>query len=214
MNLNITDAIIVNWSALALVVNCLGGLELEITPEEISKSIITGFLTEVVNETGIGTDSQFSTPGLQLCDGPKVVAYCRNRQTTGSDFGRTSRQREVVEKLLAKAKTADLGTLIQVISVITGNVYTTLSMDEMLSLAQDINNYTIGETSGFPSTSESSQTYLGSWASDFDIKDPLVATDLISNVKVAHQFLFGDDNYQPSQNVQTISANINSISGF
>ena len=214
MDLNITDAIIVNWAALALVVNCLGGLELEITQEEISKSIITGFLTEVVNETGIGTDSQFSTPGLQLCDGPKVVAYCRNRQTTGSDFGRTNRQREVVEKLLAKAKTADLGTLIQVISVITGNVYTTLSMDEMLSLAQDINNYTIGETSGFPSTSESSQTYLGSWASDFDIKDPLVATDLVNNVKVAHQFLFGDDNYQPSQNVQTISANINSISGF
>ena len=115
---------------------------------------------------------------------------------------------------MAKAKTADLGTLIQVISVITGNVYTTLSMDEMLSLAQDINNYTIGETSGFPSTSESSQTYLGNWASDFDIKDPLVATDLVNNVKVAHQFLFGDDNYQPSQNVQTISANINSISGF
>ena len=212
LDLNIKDILIVNWASAALAVNALGGLDLEITQEEIDKGIITGYLTEVVQETGIGTDGQFTQGGLQHCDGPKVVAYCRNRYTTGSDFGRTSRQREVMEKLLEKAKTADIGTLFNLVRIIFSNIYTTLDYGELFSLAGDIKNYSIVDTIGFPEDYKTQST-MGLLTSEYNMKDPLVADTLVSNVISLHQFLFGDDGYSPSDNLQTISSNIAYLSG-
>ncbi|MBQ8639193.1 MAG: LCP family protein [Lachnospiraceae bacterium] len=212
LDLNIQDVVAVNWAALALVVNQLGGLELNILEEEVTSGHICGYLTETVEKTGIATNGQFTHGGLQWCDGPKVVAYCRNRKTIGSDFKRTDRQREVLEKLLQKAMTADLGTLIGAVSIITGNMYTSLSLDDMIALARDVSNYRIVGMTGFPEANTSTNSHLGSWPS-YDITYPVVPTDLVSNVNALHQFLFGSAGVR-SQNVQTISANINTISGF
>ena len=211
LDLNIKDVVVVNWAAVALAVNAMGGLELEITQEEIDRHIITGYLTDVVNATGIATNGQFVTAGLQWCDGPKVVAYCRNRRTTGSDFGRAGRQREVITKLLDKAKAADLGTLMEVVNIVFNNMYTTLSIEELFALAADVKSYTIGETMGFPQTNITPE-YAGSLSTTYGIKDMVLATDLTSNVKALHTFLFGADGYQPSQDVQVISDNIKYLS--
>lgn len=211
-DLNIQDVVAVNWAAMALVVNQLGGLELEISEEEVSRGIITGYLTEVVESTGIATNGQFTHGGLQWCDGPKVVAYCRNRKTTGSDFSRTGRQREVLEKLLQKATSVDLGTLVSVISVVTGNMYTSLSIEDMMDLARDVRNYSIVGMAGFPESNLSTVSQLGSWPG-YGITDPVVPTDLVTNVNQLHEFLFGSAGVR-SENVKRISANLNTISGF
>ena len=206
LDLNITDLIVVNWAAVALAVNVLGGLELNITQEEIDRHIITGYLTEVVEETGIGTaGGQFTQGGLQWCDGPKVVAYCRNRRTTGSDFARTDRQREVLQLMLEKAKDAPLTTLFNLVRVVFSNIFTTLSLDEMFNLAADVGDYAIVGTYGFPESNAAIPS-LGK------IADPVIATNLYNNVKALHAFLFGYD-YTPSENVRIISDNISYLSG-
>lgn len=212
-DLNIQDVVAVNWAALALAVNQLGGLELNITEEEVTKGIITGYLTEVVNTTGIATNGQFTHGGPQWCDGPKVVAYCRNRYSGGSDFSRTERQREVIHKLLEKATSVDLGTLISTITVVMGNMYTSLTLEDLMDLARDVSNYTMVGMQGYPVTNHASSRYLGRWAEDYGITWPVVPTSLVSNVDNLHQYLFGSAGVR-SQNVQTISANINTISGF
>ncbi len=211
LDLNIKDVVLVNWAAVALAVNELGGLELEISQEEVDRAIITGYLTEVVEETGIATNGQFVSGGLQWCDGPKVVAYCRNRRTTGSDFARTGRQREVITKMLDKAKQADLGTLLKVVNIVFNNMYTTLSLEELVALAADVKSYTIGETMGFPEINTTPK-YAGRLSSEYGIVDPVLPNDLASNVKSLHSFLFGEDGYQPSPDVSTISYNIKALS--
>lgn len=212
-DLNIQDVVAVNWAALALAVNQLGGLELNITEEEVTKGIITGYLTEVVNTTGIATNGQFTHGGPQWCDGPKVVAYCRNRYSGGSDFSRTERQREVIHKLLQKALSVDLGTLIQTITVVMGNMYTSLSLEDMMDLARDVSNYQMVGMEGYPVYNHASSHYLGRWSEDYGITWPVVPTTLVSNVDHLHQYLFGSAGVR-SQNVQTISANISAISGL
>ncbi|MGI6106685.1 MAG: LCP family protein [Lachnospiraceae bacterium] len=207
LDMNIKDILIVNWASAALAVNALGGLDLEITQEELDRGIIQGYLTEVVNETGIGTDGQFTEAGLQHCDGPKVVAYCRNRYTTGSDFGRTSRQREVLEKLLEKAKSADIGTLFNLVRIVFSNIYTTLDYGEMFSLASDLKSLNIVDSTGFPMEYETNST-MGLLTSQYDLTDALIANTLESNAIELHQFLYGDDGYTPSDNLKTISDNI------
>lgn len=216
LDLNIKDVVVVNWAAVALAVNCLGGLELDITQEEIvgtpeKGSIINGYLTEIVENTEIATIGPFTEPGLQWCDGPRVVAYCRNRYTTGNDFNRTGRQREVMTKLLEKAKVASPTDLLQAVRKVFGNMYTSLTINDLFLLVQDIGSYTIEDTIGFPEDNIS-QTYVGSFADD-GIKDPVVPNTLAENVSSLHAFLYGQEGYQPSANVQEISAEIQSKAG-
>lgn len=207
LDMNISDLIIVNWAAVALAVNELGGLWLNITQEEIDRHIITGYLTSVVDETGIATvGGQFTAGGLQWCDGPKVVAYCRNRTTTGSDFARTDRQREVIQLLLEQAKQAPLNALFNVVRICFSNIYTTLSLDEMFSLAVDVASYKIVGTTAFPENNVAVKA-LGT------VRDPVVARNLYDNVKSLHAYLFGYD-YTPSDNVRIISDNISYLSGY
>lgn len=213
LDLNITDVVVVNWAAMALAVNHLGGLVLNITEEEVVStpargSIINGYLTEIVNNTDIGS-VPITSAGEQLCDGPQTVAYCRNRYTTGNDFNRTGRQREVIEKMLEKAKTASLGDLIKAVKAVFNNIYTTLSVEEMLYLVTGVQQYTMGETMGFPEVNVS-QTYVGS----LNVADPVVADSLESNVRKLHEFLYGDTNYQPSVNVTSISEEIRQKAGL
>ena len=93
LDLQIQDVVVVNWAALIRVIDAIGGIYLDITPEEVEKGYITGYITEIEEATGIW-QPQLAQAGYQLCNGVYAVAYCRNRYTTGMDMGRTSRQRE------------------------------------------------------------------------------------------------------------------------
>ena len=205
LDLNISDIVVVNWAAVALAVNELGGLYLTITEEEFNQAVIQGYLTSVVAETGIGS-TQFTEPGYQWCDGPKVVAYCRNRYTTGNDYGRTSRQREVISLLLEQAKHAPVTNLINAVRICFSNIYTSLSIGDMMDLALDVGDYTVVDSYGFPESRVALKSMGG-------VMDPVIATSMASNVKALHTFLFGDTYYEPSQNVKTISDNISYLSG-
>jgi polyisoprenyl-teichoic acid--peptidoglycan teichoic acid transferase len=52
----------------------------------------------ILDPIGPGPDHQVLTPGggRQLCQGWKVLAYARNRHTSGGDFDRAMRQQEVI----------------------------------------------------------------------------------------------------------------------
>ena len=105
LDLQIQDVVVVNWAALIRVIDAIGGIYLDITPEEVEKGYITGYITEIEEATGIW-QPQLTQAGYQLCNGVYAVAYCRNRYTTGMDMGRTSRQREVIDKMLQQAKSS------------------------------------------------------------------------------------------------------------
>lgn len=72
-----------SFRGFAQIVNSVGGLELEVTQADLDPKYaqLNGYLTEVVESTGIATKGQITETGMQLLDGPQTVAWCRVRDT-------------------------------------------------------------------------------------------------------------------------------------
>jgi len=92
----------VNFEAFANLVDAVGGVELELSLEEVE--YVNGYLVEynMLLERPQGTDNLDPTvSGLIHLNGPQALAYCRNRYL-GTDFGRTERQRKVLNAVIKK----------------------------------------------------------------------------------------------------------------
>ncbi len=206
LGLDIDEYVIVNWYGVATCINQLGGVELTI-PNSTILSYFNGYLTAVNENTGIWAP-QLSAPGTYNMSGTQAVAFCRIRYGGYNDPGRTANQREVITKMLDKAKgmakSGDLTGLINVAQTGLSNVKTNLSLPEVIYTAAEIGDYNIVGSAQFPLNYNSGK-YLGNYPGKYAVLDPIVATDFNQEVKTLHQFLFGDDNYQTSQFIQEIS---------
>ena len=203
LDLNITNYVTVNWAAVAHGINILGGIDdVDISKEELY--YINAFITDTVKHTGIGSH-QLKTTGPQHLDGVQAVAYGRLR-LMDTDFARTERQREVIQKCFEKAKKADFAVLNNILVDCFPMVSIDIPMNDLVRLAQGITKYNIAGTGGFP------------WSRG-DAKIPnkgacVIPTTLESNVIRLHEFLFGDTSYQPSQAVLSYSRKISEDSNL
>ena len=139
-------------------------------------------------------------------DGVQACAYARIRYTTGDDYKRTERQRTVLTAMVQKAQKANLTTINSLIDELFGDIKTSFSNTELISLAAKVFNYSLGETIGFPF--EKNTTTLGNKGS------VVVPCDLESNVKQLHVFLYDDNEYAPTDTVKNNSAQIVNDTGF
>lgn len=207
LDLDITDYVTVNFLALADAVDLLGGIELDLTEEEVVH--MNNYCVETSEITGKDYERiEPEVAGTYQLNGVQAVSYARIRYTAGGDFERTSRQRLVIEKLVEKAKSADLGTINKVIDAVFPEISTSFSSTEIIGLAADVFNYELGENSGFPFTPETPESipgYSGSY---------VVAAGLANNVRQAHEFLFGDEDYEPTEVVQGISDELSEMTGI
>lgn len=92
----------VNFEAFANLVDAVGGVDLELSTEEIE--YVNGYLVEynMLTDRPQGTDNMDpSLSGMVHLNGPQALAYCRNRYL-GTDFGRTERQRKVLTEVIKK----------------------------------------------------------------------------------------------------------------
>ena len=197
LDLNITNYVTVNWEAVAHGINILGGID-DVDISDAEFYYINAFITETVKSTGIGSH-QLKSPGKQHLDGVQCVAYGRLR-LMDSDFARSERQREIIEKLFAKAKTADFAVLNNILVDCFPMVAIDIPFEDLVRMAQGISRYNIVDTGGFPwSRGDANIPGKGSL---------VVPTTLESNVIKLHAFLFGDESYQPSDAVLRYSQKI------
>lgn len=197
LDLDIQDYVTVDFGAIADAIDLLGGVEIEVTEEELP--YINEYIPETANSAGKSAN-YLSSAGLQLLDGTQATTYARIRSTAGGDFTRTERQRLVIEKMFEKAKSADLGTLNAIIDKVFPQVSTSFTLQEILTYATAYSEYTLVGNMGFP---EDNYTDLVSGLGSIVVPD-----DLVSNVTKLHEFLFGRTGYTPSSTVQTVSGNI------
>ncbi len=200
LDLNITDYVSVDFSSVVEAIDLLGGIELDITEEEV------GFMNDYIDTTNqiTGHSSGHVSAGTGVhVDGVQATAYSRIRYTEGWDYKRTERQRTVITKMFEKAKQCDIMTLNSLLDEILPQVSTSLSATELLGLAKDATSYTMGENTGFPFDKQSveSMGYI------------VAPVDLENNVVQLHQFLYGNEVYTPSQTVKDISAAIRANTG-
>lgn len=205
LDMDIEKYISVNFNVMADIVDDIGGIEVDMTEEEVEWT--NQYCGETAAVVGRAPHSTLSGSGVQKLDGVQAVSYARIRYTEGMDFKRTQRQRIVLEKIVKKAQEANVITLNNIINSVMPQISTNLTAGNMLALAAHAKDYKLGEMSGFPfevTTCEKVKGHKGSYAT---------AVGLEKNVSELHQFLFGKENYEPSKTVQDISDEIIYMTG-
>lgn len=197
LDLDIQDYVTVDFGAIADAIDLLGGVEIEVTEAELP--YINQYIPETAASAGKET-AYIESAGLQLLDGTQATTYARIRSTAGGDFTRTERQRTVIEKMVEKAKKADLVTINNIINKVFPQVSTSFTLSEILNYALAYSEYTLAGNMGFP-VEKSTDTISG-------FGSIVIPEDLTSNVSKMHDFLFGTTGYQPSSTVTSLSADI------
>lgn len=200
-DLNITEFVTVNFDAVAEAVNALGGITINVEPEEVN--YINQYINETSEVTGLDTE-KVTTSGSQTLDGVQAVAYARIRYTEGGDYKRTERMRTVVEAMANKFKTKSISEMNQIIDQILPEVYTNITAGDIFSLLPSIASFNVTDSIGWPY--ETKGITLDRWYG--------VPVTLESNVKQLHQEAFGETDYTPSDKVKEISNQIIEKTGY
>lgn len=218
MDLDIENYVAVDFSAMATVVDCLGGLDIPMSYEEIEHmnnhcvetSQQTGMDYTPIEKTDPAPEDQSQILGTYHLNGVQVTAYCRIRQTASGDQGRTERQRLVLDLLAEKAKSASLTTLNDIVDQVFPLIQTNFSKSQLIRLGTSILTYSMGENTGFP------VDYVmgGDLTVPVTGLDCIIPTTLETNVKYLHEFLFSDEDYQPSETVTIRSDFVVDRTGF
>jgi LCP family protein required for cell wall assembly len=192
LDMDIKDFITVGYQALTKTIDGLGGIYIEVDEAELDH----------VNNYQIGVSQVLKTdyqkvekPGYQLLNGLQASAYCRVRQTAGSDFKRAARQREVIQAMEVQAKKEDPATLAEIFGDIMGEICTSLDQSDVLELLPHILEYRIVSEDGFPGSDMRINVNVGK------IGSSEVPNTLADNVIWLHEFLFPEQEYKPSNRV-------------
>lgn len=206
LDMNITDFVTVGFAGLTDTIDALGGVYIDVDNSEISH--LNNYQLCIAEDLK-RTYTPVSSTGYQLLDGLQATGYCRIRYTAGDDFKRAERQREVLTAVADQAKKASLPKLTETASAVFDETYTSLDLEEIISMLGEVNSYYISDTAGFPQESNRATGTIGSKGSC------VIPLSLEDNVKWLHQFLFNDYEYEPSATVKTCSDQIYSdTSGY
>lgn len=199
LDLEITDYVTVGFSGLIDTVDAVGGITITLTEEEV------GYLNsyQICMAEELGREYiPVEHAGEQILNGMQATAYCRIRYTAGSDFKRTQRQRDVLIKILEKAKTMSLIEMNAAIDAILPKVATSLDMKEILEIAANAKEFTVVDNTGVPFNKNLVGAFVGKKGSC------VVPYDLEENVIQLHQFLYNDEEYEPSETVKQYNEEI------
>lgn len=201
-DLDIKDYVTVDFSALAEVIDLLGGIEVDVTEAESEE------MNAYIGETAVvtGKEAVHVSPGMRNLDGVQAVTYARIRKNVGGDYARTDRQRKVLQIVMEKAKGASISKLNDMLDTVFPKVSTSFDLAGLLKMVPGITQYHMGETRGFPfELTDGKVEGIGS------VVIPLGVTE---NVEELHAFLYPKDDYAVSETVQEIGTKIENLSGY
>lgn len=218
MDLNITEYAAVNFKALSETIDLLDGLDIDMTREEVVH--VNNYNEETAKVAGVDY-VKIDLPDISELDGgqtmtfhlngTQAVSYARIRYTAGNDFRRAARQRLVIEKIMEKAKSADLSTLNNIMDTVFPMIKTSLTKQEILKMGMSLLSYNMGEQTGWPFDHLEGEDVTNA----MDGHDCVLPVTLENNVVQLHSFLYpGVTDYVPSAEVQEYSNYIINQSGY
>lgn len=220
LDLDIQDYVTVNFAGVADIINKLGGITVNLTDDELSQ--LNHHLKSTISSTGeYAPPVKKSGKNIKL-NGIQATTYCRIRKATfydpetgdaiSNDFGRAARQRSVMMKLVERAKKASIGELQGMVqSVMKDNkskdriISTSFTFDEIINLLPIIFDFKLSGSEGFPS-----ELTTGT----FGGVSYVVANGLSANVTRLHEYLYGEKDYVPTSNVQSVDSAVTSTTGI
>ncbi len=152
--LDISEYATVNFYGMSDIIEAVGGIDVELSKGELDvygyengnqvNWGLNGCIAEICAHKGIdATPYYVKEAGLQHLNGIQAVGYARIRHAANidgvnDDFGRTDRQRYVMEQLFNKAITLGKSQYIKLAKSLIPCAETSLSYSEILSLAFNI----------------------------------------------------------------------------
>ncbi len=204
LDLNVSKFVTTNFNALAETIDIVGGLDIDMTREElihmnnynVETSEVCGVEYEAVPVPDDVSFDGARTRTFHLT-GTQTVSYARIRYTEGWDYKRTERQRLVLMKLRDKVVTAGIPTILKICDAVFSQITTNLTTEEIISMARYCVTYDIIGSEGFP---------FDKSGLDIDGMDAVVPMTLESNVILLHEYIYPDVSYTPDETVKAYSA--------
>lgn len=207
LDLDVKYFVTVDFTAVAEAVELLGGIDMEMTEEEVVH--LNNYCKETAEVTGMDYEPLEEIAGTQHLNGVQTVSYARIRYTAGNDFRRAARQRDVIYKIVEKAKNSSIATLTKILDEVFPSIKTNMSQSTILSMGLGMLSYDIVEQAGFPH-----DHVYGQNVEDAMGLDCVVPVTLESNAIWLHEFLYPEDSYEPSENLKAYSNRIIEKSGY
>ena len=220
LDLDLKDYVTVNFGGVADIITKLGGITVNLTDDELAQ--LNHHLKSTISSTGqYAPQVAHSGKNIKL-NGIQATTYCRIRKATfydpktgepvSDDFGRAARQRSVMEKLVEKAKKAGVSELQGMVETVLNDknakgqiITTSFKFDEIVNLLPIIFDFKLSGCTGFPSTLQTGT---------FDRTSYVVASGLSNNVSKLHEYLYGEKNYVPTENVNSVDYAVTSKTGI
>ena len=132
--------VVVDFQAFMKAVDLVGGVDVELTGKEAA------YLNSATYRDQARWESDL-LEGINHLNGNSALAYARIRKISGNDFGRTKRQRKVLEALLEKVSNLTLPEIHRLLKTLLGEVSTDMTNTKILGYAMEflseIKNYQI-----------------------------------------------------------------------
>ena len=201
-DLAISDYVSVDYTAVADLIDLLGGLEWTLTEDEAAEMNL--HMKETAALTG-NTVAEVKS-GLQILDGVKGLTYMRICKNVGGDIARTKRQEMMVTEILKKVQKAQITTVDKIIGQIFTKISTSLTLKECMSLA----------VNGIQCKSMEMKSYAFEYKEDSvqDIKNAIIPLGVKENVNELHAFLYEGKDYHMTLAMKKTAQEIESFSGY
>ena len=132
--LKLDGYMVVDFAAFKTVIDTIGGVDIELTDWEHE------YLTTAYKKGSVLKLKK----GVNRMNGTQALAYTRIRQDKTADFGRTQRQRNVVESIFKEVKTMPMTKWITLAEEILPYISTDLTNDQIMSYMTSV--ITMGTT--------------------------------------------------------------------
>lgn len=178
--------VVVNFDTFTKVINEIGGIEVELSQAEADYLNTTNYIKE--------KKYRKMKAGKQTVNGSQALGFSRVRYVATydgikDDYGRTLRQRRVMQGVLTKLKTQSMSKWISIMEQVIKDVDTDISSDKAMGYITDV--ISIGTTEIDQLRVPVDGTFKGQ--SVGSIGDCLVFTDLEKNKQVLSDFIFDYD---------------------
>ena len=199
--LNIENYITINFYGLASIIDSLGGIDIEMSATE-AKAINTYLRQHPPKYDNQGKDytrvALPATTGTHHCDGIQAVMYARLRKVD-NDFGRTARQRKLMELLLEKVLDGGMSMtkLNDLLSACMPYVQTNMKASTLFDLAMGVLRSGISDrlANGDPLLEQHHVPMDGTY-SYLDVNGASVinmgSKSFPQNVQALHEFIYGE----------------------
>lgn len=137
LDIEVNRYVLVDFQAFANLIDAVGGVELELTNDEVKW--VNAYLNEYNIITGKDLNTDYldeSSSGMMHLNGPQALAFSRNR-SIGNDFGRTERQRKVIAAAVEKIPKALISDPKGVLEGILPNLTTNVVPTECFGLGAE-----------------------------------------------------------------------------